>query len=296
MRLNNLNVDSNLQSEIEYGSLEFPLEVFFDEPYKYDIGFIRWHWHKEIQFAFVKRGVVELSFLDKSFTLSEGNGIFINSNVLHQVKPITQDSIVIDIVFDPILISGHNLSVIDKKYVYPIVSNDSLNFIIFDNNIEWNKDIIMKLYDIYNLYEKKEFAYELSVKNFLCSLWLNLASNLIPNLNSKSTSSKLDEERIKAMLEYIHNNFSNKVTLEDIATSVHISKSECCRCFKKYLRMSPFEYLMQYRVIEASSILKSTSKTLSEVMSLVGFNDASYFTKIFKRFTNYTPTDYRKKI
>ncbi|WP_187287414.1 AraC family transcriptional regulator [Gottschalkia acidurici] len=294
--MNNLDVDSNLQSEIEYGSFEFPLEVFFDEPYKYDIGFIRWHWHKEVQFAFVKRGVVELSFFDRSFTLPEGSGIFINSNVLHQVKPITQDSIVIDIVFDPVLISGHNLSVIDKKYVYPIISNDSLDFMIFDNSIDWHKDIVMKLFEIYDLYEKKEFAYELSIKNSLCSLWLTLASKLVPNLNSKSTPhNKLDGERIKTMLEYIHNNFSNKVTLEDIATSVHISKSECCRCFKKYLRMSPFEYLMQYRVIEASNILKTTSKSLSEVMSLVGFNDASYFTKIFKRFTGYTPTEYRKK-
>lgn len=296
MKLNKLNVDSNLHSEMEYGTFEFPFEVFYDDLCKYDIGFIRWHWHEEIQFAIVKEGIVEFFFLDKSFKLSRGDGVFINSNILHQMKPVVEGSIVINIAFNSTLIGGHSLSLIDRKYIYPILSNDSLNFVILDRNVKWNKDIVIELFQIYDFYKKGNFGYELSIKNSLCSLWLVLACNVIPNLKLTATINKYDEERIKLILEYIHNNFSNNVTLEDIAETVHISKSECCRCFKKYLRMSPFEYLMQYRIIEASSILKNTNKSISEIMNLVGFNDASYFTKIFKRFTKYTPTQYRKQI
>ncbi|KMT22568.1 AraC family transcriptional regulator [Clostridium cylindrosporum] len=296
MQLNRLNVDSNLQSEMDYGSFEFPLEVFYDDLCKYDIGFIRWHWHKEVQFSVVKKGTVEFFFLDKSFKLSEGNGVFINSNILHQMKPVTQGSIVINIAFNTTLIGGHKLSLIDRKYIYPIVNNNNVHFMILDNTISWKKDMITNLFEIYDSYEKSDFGYELSIKNFLCSLWLTLAKNLIPNLNLKSTINKYEGERIKVMLEFIHNNFSKNITLEDISQTVHISKSECCRCFKKYLKMSPFEYLMQYRIIEASSILRNTNTSISEIMNLVGFNDPSYFTKVFKRFTNYTPTQYRKQI
>ncbi len=296
MHLNTFNVDNNLQSEVDYGSLEFPLEVFFDDLCKYDIGFIRWHWHKEVQFAIVKKGTVEFFFLDKSLKLSEGDGIFINSNSLHQIKPVIPGSIVINIAFNYTLIGGHNLSIIDRKYISPIVNSNSLDFLLLDNNVKWNKDIIMKLFEICDLYEKGNFGYELSIKNLLCSLWLILACSLIPNLNLASKFNRYEEEKIKVMLEYIHNNFSRAIRLEDISDSVHISKSECCRCFKKYLKMSPFEYLMQYRIIEASSLLQNTTKPITEIMSLVGFNDASYFTKIFKRFTNYTPTQYRKQL
>ncbi|MBU5424897.1 AraC family transcriptional regulator [Tissierella pigra] len=295
MYLNTFNVNSNLQSKMEYGTLEFPLEVFYDDLYKYDMNFIRWHWHKEIQFAIVQKGVVEFFFLDESFQLSEGNGLFINSNSLHQMKPITPDCVVVNIVFNHTLIGGHNLSLIDRKYIYPIVNNSSLDFLLLDNTIKWNKDIIIKLFEIYDFHKNRDFGYELSIKNNLCSLWLILAYNLVPNLNLSSKLHKHEEERIKIILEYIHNNFSNNISLKDISDSVHISKSECCRCFKKYLKMSPFEYLMQYRIVEALSLIQNTTKSITEIMCLVGFNDASYFTKIFKRFTNCTPTEYRKQ-
>jgi len=295
VQLNTFKVDSNLQSKIDYGSIEFPLEVFIDDLCKYDVGFIPWHWHKEVQFAIVKKGIVEFFFLDKSFKLSEGNGVFINSNSLHQIRPVIPGSIVTNIAFNHILIGRHNLSIIDRKYISPIVNNSNLNFFILDSNIKWNKEIITKLLEICDLYEKRDFGYELSIKNLLCSLWLIIACNLIPSLELKSKLNRHEEERIKVMLEYIHNNFSRDISLKDIADSTHISKSECCRCFKKYLRMSPFEYLMQYRIIEASALIQNTTKPITEIMSLVGFNDASYFAKIFKKFTNYTPTQYRKQ-
>lgn len=295
MYLNTFKVDSNLQSKIDYGSIEFPLEVFIDDLCKYDVGFIRWHWHKEVQFAIVTKGIVEFFFLDKSIKLSEGDGVFINSNSLHQMKPVVPGSIVTNIAFNHILISGYNLSIIDRKYISPIVNNSNLNFLLLDSKIEWSKDIIMKLFEICDLYEKREFGYELSIKNLLCSLWLILACKLIPSLELEAKLNKHEEKRIKVMIEYIHNNFSRDISLKDIADSTHISKSECCRCFKKYLKMSPFEYLMQYRIIEASALLQNTAKPITEIMSLVGFNDASYFTKIFKRFTKYTPTQYRKQ-
>lgn len=298
LNLNNFKVNSNLQSEMNYGTKEFPFEIFevyYDDLCNYNIGFIRWHWHKEVQISIVLKGSSEFDFLDKSLQISEGNGVFINSNNLHQIKPVTSDNIVIDIIFDPMLIGGNGLSIIDKKYIYPIVNNTNLNFAFLDKSIKWNRKVIEKLISIYDYYKEQNFGYELLIKSNLCSLWLDIGENLIPNLKFDSAINNYEGERMKRIIGYIHDNYSKDISLSDIASSVHISKSECCKCFKKHLKMSPFEYLMQYRIIEASNILRYSNKTVSEIMNLVGFNNSSYFTKIFKRFTNYTPREYRKK-
>lgn len=295
MHLNALNVDSNLQSRVDYGSFEFPLEVFLDDLCKYDIGFIRWHWHKEVEFVVVKKGVAKLFFLDNSIELSVGEGVFVNSNSLHQIKPVIPGSTVVSIVFDSTLVSGHRLSTIDKKYVSPVLDS-GIEFLLLESNMKWSSDIITKLLEIYNAYENGDFGYELSIKNSICSIWLALACNAIPNLSLASRSNRHQDERIKTMLEYVHSNFSSDISLGDIADTVNISKSECCRCFKKHLNTSPFKYLMQYRIVKSLNLLKNTDKPVTEIMSLVGFNDASYFSKIFKRFTNKTPFEYRKQL
>lgn len=293
--LNTFSVNSNQESEIKYGNINYPLEIFFDDLSNYDIGFIPWHWHNEIQFAIVNKGSVEFSFVDKSVVLSEGNGVFISSNTLHQMKPIISGSIVINITFNHSLIGGNHLSLIENKYINPIINNSNLPFILLDNNIKWNQDILVNLFQVYKSYEKGDFGYELEIKNLLSKIWLILARNLIPDLISNYKDNPHGNERLKTMLEYIHKNYSDNISLEDIASSIHISKSECCRSFKKYLKNSPFQYLMQYRIIEASKLLQNTNKAITEIMNSVGFNDPSYFTRTFKRFTGYTPSQYRKQ-
>lgn len=293
MQLTEINVDRNLKSQVKYGSVDFPLEIYLDEFHKYDIGFIRWHWHNEVEFAVMKKGSAEFLFLDKSLILSEGEGIFINSNTLHQIKPMNQDSTMTAIVFNPLLISGQNLSSIDKNYVTPITSNSNVKFIKL-NQGDLKDVMISELHKICDIYEEKAFAYELWVKSCLCTIWINLISILMNDIESDHKTVSYEEKRIKTMLEYIHNNFYRSISLNDIAESVYISKSECCRTFKKYLKMTPFEYLMQYRVIKAADIIQNSNKPISDIAHLVGFNDTSYFAKTFKRFINFSPRDYRK--
>lgn len=286
MQLTKLDVDSKLKSTVKYGSIAFPLGIYFDEFSKYDIGYIRWHWHREFELAVITSGSVTFFFLNEIITLSKGEGIFINSNILHQIKPVDPNSSMIAIVFDPILLSGEKHSIIDKKYVSPIIENSNINF------IKLNTNLTPKLYEIYELYKDRLFGYELLIRNSICDLWILLISKL--NYEIKPSYNN-DKKRIKTMLKYIHNNYYKKILLEEIASSVHISKSECCRSFQKYLKISPFEYLMEYRITKASELIKFTDKPLYEIAYIVGFNDTSYFAKIFKRFTNISPKQYRNQ-
>ena len=84
------------------------------------------------------------------------------------------------------------------------------------------------------------------------------------------------------------------VTLEEIADSAAISISECIRCFKAMVHVTPINYLRQYRLEKAADLLLHTDLSISEAASYCGFEEMSYFTRCFRSQFGVTPTLYRR--
>ena len=103
----------------------------------------------------------------------------------------------------------------------------------------------------------------------------------------------LDEERVKGALTYIASHYNEPITLEDISDSVHISKSECCRFFKKQMGMTIFDYILYLRIQNSLPLLKKED-SITEVAAKVGFSSPSYYSQIFKRYMKCTPMEYKK--
>ena len=82
----------------------------------------------------------------------------------------------------------------------------------------------------------------------LTKIWLMLLEHRTSfSLNENALNPKTSA-RLKAILSFIHENFEKKISLDDIANSVHLCKSECCRFFKKHMQESLFDYLLRYRI------------------------------------------------
>ena len=99
--------------------------------------------------------------------------------------------------------------------------------------------------------------------------------------------------RIKDAMTYMQQNFSCKVSLEDVAQVVAISKSELCRCFRRVLKVSPMEYLIQFRLEEASRQLLSTDKSVTQIALETGFDSPSHLGRFFLKEFGCTPRQYR---
>lgn len=75
-----------------------------------------------------------------------------------------------------------------------------------------------------------------------------------------------------------------------------ISERECLRCFRKTIQLSPIQYLLKYRIMQgAEMLLRNPAWTISEVAALCGFDSPSNFAKLFKRFYNCAPREYRQR-
>jgi len=98
---------------------------------------------------------------------------------------------------------------------------------------------------------------------------------------------------IEAVKDYISRNYSTRITLKDVANNVYISHSYLSKLIKAYTGQSFRHLVNMARIEEAVRLLENTSKSLSEIAFQTGFEDHSYFSKVFKRHTGMNPSEYR---
>ena len=108
---------------------------------------------------------------------------------------------------------------------------------------------------------------------------------------SNNTGNKSMNQGVK---RYIRNNYQKNIILEEIASSVYLSPSYVSREFKKSQNISVMEYVMQVKVEEAKKLLRNPIYQVDEIAKNVGYSDAGYFSKVFRRVEGMSPTKFRQ--
>lgn len=265
-----------------------------------DSTMIRWHWHEEIELIYISEGQVYITCESDSIIANPGDIIFINQSKKHFLSPSSKNGFICDsIIFHPCFILGFGNLQLEQKYISPVTQNSSMKalHIAKDEHVLYSQ-IISHIQTVIALNNKQDSGYELLTKSELLIIWKYLFDFISTQDNQSFMKlSVQDEHRVKQAILFIQEHYMEQITLDDIANSIMVSKSECCRCFKRTLNITPFEYLMQYRISESTKrMYKKPSESISEVAGSVGFNNTSYFNKIFKKIMHCTPTSYRNKI
>ena len=111
-----------------HGSDEFPVNISYEQLSRYERGSFSWHWHPEIELTFVLSGQIGYQVNGKSYILKEGDGIFCNTNALHSGHMIDgMDCVYISTTFAPRFLYGFSNSVIQTRYVEPVLTDMQLN-------------------------------------------------------------------------------------------------------------------------------------------------------------------------
>lgn len=103
-----------------------------------------------------------------------------------------------------------------------------------------------------------------------------------------------NHELIKKAILYISRNFANELTLEEVATHVHLNPAYFSSVFKQSTGSSFKEYLNMIRIEESKRLLANTDYTIIDIAIAAGFEDQSYFSRVFKKYTGLTPRQYRQ--
>ena len=93
-------------------------------------------------------------------------------------------------------------------------------------------------------------------------------------------------------VNYIHTNYSEKISLNDIARVCSLSPFQFSRAFKREQGMTPWQFIVQYRISKAMELLRTPGISVTEVAFAVGFNDLSYFARRFRQYAGVSPSKY----
>lgn len=112
----------------------------------------------------------------------------------------------------------------------------------------------------------------------------------------KGDKSRPEQDAITAALLYINEHFREEVNLERYAEIAHLSLGRFSHLFTKKTGMPPHKYVLSLRIEEAKELLMYSSMSVSEVAASIGIAEPSYFSRIFRKATGHSPTDYRNRV
>lgn len=289
---NKILTDENMMETIQHGSKEYPFHFYYDNLELFDFHCIEWHWHTEFEFVYVETGTVYFGISEKQFALSEGQGVFINSKILHRYFS-QGNAIVPNFVLMPYFIAAQD-SLIYQKYVLPIMASP-MDYQIFSQDIPWQAEVLSLMREMMAAQEKASDV-ELVNSYLIQKIWHILYQNTdVEYMGKKENYSASSQARLQLMMQYIHQKFAYNISLRDIADQAKVSKSTALNLFQRYLGISPVTYLINYRLQEAAKLLASTEKKVTVISKDTGFDSVDYFCKAFKKYYKLTPTEYRKK-
>ena len=251
-----------------------------------------WHWHNDVEIFFVDKGALVYCLPGKTQVFGEGDVGFINAQVLHSTKPVgSPPSLQQEHIFLPRLVGGAPGSAIEARYVEPLLQNTAADLIHVAADHPEAERLRALMRQAFAAHAERAEGFEIVVRGLMSELWLAFF-RLAPAAGSGGKSD--DNARIKAMLRFIAENYMEHIALEDIAAAARIGVRECSRCFKRQLNVTPFEYLLNFRVDQACDQLRSGAHSITDVCMACGFSSPSYFGKVFREKMGLSPRAYKK--
>lgn len=105
-----------------------------------------------------------------------------------------------------------------------------------------------------------------------------------------------DDDNFANMLRYIEKHFDQRLYLKDLAQQFYLAPNYCCSLFVKYKNMTFSQFVTELRMQHAMLLLGRPGQSINKVAQKVGFDDYTYFNKVFKRYFQCTPSEYKKHL
>jgi AraC-like DNA-binding protein len=111
---------------------------------------------------------------------------------------------------------------------------------------------------------------------------------------TKHDSDTLNE--VERAAHFFNENYNRNISIKKYASEHHISECWFNRTFKQVIKLTPMQYIIQIRITNAINLLESTRFNIIQIANAVGYDDAYYFSRLFRKHTGVSPTEYRKRI
>ena len=281
-------INPDLSENVAYNNPDFPAYIRRGILSNYPDYRAVCHWHTDFEFIYVFEGTMDYSVNGSVTTLKAGQGIFINSNCLHfGFSDSRAECSFLCILLNPELLSSN--SYFHRTILEPLTGNTDIPYIKLKPSCSWQNDIILELLRMEKMIGKQNEAL-----NILQS-FISILSSIIGNAGkvSHQRAENNDISLLTAMIGYIQQNYVETISIKTLASSGGCCKTKCNDLFRKYLNMTPLNYLTEYRLDKSTDLLVHTETGIAYIAYACGFSGSSYYCETFKKHYGLTPKQYR---
>lgn len=287
-----------------HGTADFPFSLYTNgDPGGFDYNTVADpHWHHEAEFVLITEGTASVTVGSFEFTAPKGTIFLIQPQKLHSIYPTAGRMSFYAAVFDLKLITCGVNDVCQLKYTPLFFSDTNMQSLLFYPILNekhakheiWS-ELIYSMKKVIFLYRERPIGFEIGIKAYLLQMLYSMVTN-------KCFEQVVDAhrrtaiERVHPCLEYIRMNYTKDIRIDDIARAGNMSKFHLCRLFKEVTGKTPLDYVSFVRVQNSISLLLNTSMSILDIALEVGYQDASYFSRVFRRYAKDTPSNYRRNI
>ena len=247
------------------------------------------HWHREFELVRVLEGQLDMTLNEKPLHVKAGDFIFIHSGVLHSGIP--HDCTYECLVFD--LQAIRNICPACDPYIRRITEK---SVVVRDHFHEDDQTITTLLPAIFDTMRTTPPGYEMTVTGAIYQLLGTIFGEklYVEDIPHAGRSEMKRITQLKSALDYIDANYMHPITLQQLADASSMTPKSFCRFFRSMTQQTPMDFVNRQRIEHACDELASTTDSVTDIALACGFNDLSYFIKIFKRYMGVTPRAYQR--
>lgn len=214
---------------------------------------------------------------------------------LHSFRVVEKDDYVISnaILASLSMINNSTVDICSSKYFSPMLHGGCNNYCLIRCTSKHYNEFRALIDEVFNTYFKKGEFFEIKLKYLLGQLFYALLEYKYIIIDNNAPA-KNDVESVRKVIDYISENYKNQITLEELSALSNLSETRLSRLFRSITGMSCIDYVIEFRLSKALSMLRSSDMSVIEIAYDTGFNNISYFNRTFKKHFNQTPTEYRK--
>jgi len=252
------------------------------------------HWHSEFEFVYILSGAILYSIEDKEYCVKAGEGLFIHSNQLHAARSFNgMPCEACVVLFHPNLFGHNKQSSTYSKFIYPILEGDLVFENYFKCEEEWQRLVMKLLSELDDLKYENVSENELLLKSKIFEIWHLCYKNSVALAPQGRKNRNYKLERMQPVLNYIHENYKEEITLMALAKILPMSEGQFCHAFKEVMNISPIAYVIRHRILQSCTLLTETDWKIADIARNVGFNNISYFNREFIKAIGCSPSKYR---
>lgn len=239
------------------------------------------HSHKFSEIFFLINGEFNFHIRDMCITVYKNDFVIIPSNVEHNERSIPNKNI------ECIVLGVENLdfslnknsegyykgNILEEEYFLISLLNTMIKSA--EEQTDYNNYLCQKLFDVLYLYIKK-------------------LSNLSVKFEDKNNIINPSKNNILWVKQYIDDNFTKHINLDNLALKIGLNKYSMIRSFKRVFNISPINYMLDLRYERSKFLLRTTNDSIKQISEELGFSSANYFSQFFQKHDGITPSKYRE--